>query len=235
MTETKALVHQRLPGDLANLTLSYFHAASRTRKEIAMAGEYEEALYHCGPIDMKGACIAGHPALAKAICERLLSRFNSNKSKALIREGLAMACSGGDMETIRTMLEFNINGGRNRCLRMACENGHIVAAELMIAHGANNLSESSVNACYFGHLGMVKFLVSKGTRDLYGGLMTACAHGRSDIAEYIMTQYANEKVDPIPIHCFCSNKKHSDLCQTLRDRGGHRCLCALVPKLSNKY
>jgi hypothetical protein len=178
MLRTESLVGEHLPSVLAKLATSYFTAARRTQKRIAMAGEFES----CLALDrsfLVGACLGGHYRLAKDLAHR----------EKYLGFALGAACRVGHRDIIRLLVA---RGARawNIALHGACRGGQVDIADWAICCGARDWDLALAGACRAGHAKLVHAMIEYGATALNWGLARACRGGHLQLARDIIARGA---------------------------------------------
>jgi hypothetical protein len=204
LPRTACEIGAHLPTVLAHLATEYMTATRRTRKGIAMAGEYEHCLATQQPdiYSFYGACKAGHVSIARMAIAKGARYWNQGLRGAccsgnahlvaiIIQNGatewnygLYGACRGGHWDIVQNM----IAKGANRFqLYNACRGGNLRIVQLMITNGATTDCESGLEgACRGGHSDVVQLMIDLGARDWNQGFLQACRGGHAEIARRMM-------------------------------------------------
>ena len=99
-----------------------------------------------------------------------------------INDGLWGACEGGHMVVVEKMIACGANDW-NFGLLGACEGGHMAVVEKMISCGALWWNMGLREACYGGHMVVVENMITKGADNWDLGLYWACYGGHMAVVE----------------------------------------------------
>lgn len=80
----------------------------------------------------------------------------------------------------------------NKCLKGACEHGHLDIAKLLIQHGAHDLNGALSHTCSGkdSHFELANLLIDNGAKDWNRCLLHACANGHFELANLMISKGA---------------------------------------------
>jgi hypothetical protein len=104
--------------------------------------------------------------------------------------GFISACSGGNIEIVKLMIQQGANDW-DYGFRNACREGNLELVELMIKNGANNWNEGLELACIVGDIEISKLMIKNGADNFNDGLEPACKYGYLEIIKLLIKNGAN--------------------------------------------